>query len=110
MGPCTQAAYNGYVAAVDDPDPELGDERSLFIYVASIGDGCQDNGFYDSFLAELDTIPGLEPADIAGRSVRRSDREIYYVTPEAVVHLSSQRPETLTEQALVIEAFLHGQP
>jgi hypothetical protein len=109
-GPCTQAAYNGYVAAVDDTDPEIGDERSLFIYAAKIGNGCQDNGFYDSFLAELDTILGLEPAEIAGRSVRRSDREIYYVTPEAVVHLSSQRPETLTEQALVIEAFIRGQP
>ena len=106
---CTESVYYSYVAAADDADPEIGDERSLFIDVSQIASGCDDN-FVAAVLNDLETSGQLRREDIAGRSVLRSDREIIYVAGDTVIHFSSEQPETLTEMQLVIAEFLRGQP
>jgi hypothetical protein len=108
--PCAEAFYLSFVPAVDYPDPQVADERSLFIDISVIGQACQDNGFLKDLRAELAANPNMRRDNIAGKKIYRSDVEVLRIAGDVLVHLSSPSSATMTEMAPLIATFVSAQP
>jgi hypothetical protein len=108
--PCAKAYYAAYVPSADDPDPQVADERSLYITVSSIAGSCEKEGFFEQYQAGLDANPALVRDMIAGRPVHRGDNDVLYTDGNVVIHLSSPDPTVMTAHAQIIEAFIAAQP